>query len=153
MTKPPVLCEDYFEDPENNTAHLESCELCRATERELAEAVEVKSRPVSIDALPLAPWEGASHRPWPLVGAGLAAVTILAAALFLAAGTPPLRGIARAVTSTLTSYEAVSRFFQLMGNGLHGAPALVHVTIAVLFVSINTLLFVLLRRSPKGIDV
>jgi hypothetical protein len=36
---------------------------------------------------------------------------------------------------------------------LQSAPAMVHVTIAVLFVVINSLLLFLLRRSPKGIDV
>jgi len=151
--KTPPLCEDYFEDPEANAVHLETCELCRATAAELDSSIEVEPRAIPVEGLPLAAWEGASHRPWPLVAAGLASVAILAAALFLAAGTPPLRGIVRAVTSTVTSYEAVTRFFQLMGNGLHSAPALVHVTIAILFVSINTLLFLLLRRSPKGIDV
>ncbi|HYI07443.1 MAG TPA: hypothetical protein VEK57_00105 [Thermoanaerobaculia bacterium] len=153
-------CEDYFEDPEKHAAHLESCELCRALEEGMGDAdvpVEVPHRPIpvaiSIDELPMAHWEGASHRTWPLVAAGTVSVLILAVVLFLAAGTPPLRGIARAVTTSITSFEAASKFFQLFGNGLHSAPALVHVTIAVLFVVINTLLFLLLRRAPKGIDV
>lgn len=146
-------CERYLEDPEQNEAHLETCVTCRELFVELDADVEVTTRPVAVDALPLAPWEGASHRTWPLVATGLAAVAILAIALFLAAGTPPLRGIARAVTSSVTSFEAASRFFQLFGSGLHGAPALVHVTIAILFVAINSLLFILLRRAPKGIDV
>jgi hypothetical protein len=148
-----IVCEDYFEDPEKNAAHLETCALCRATVEELDAAIDVQRPAISVAALPLAPWEGASYRPWALVAVGLVSVVILAVALFLAAGTPPLRGVARAATSTVTSFEAATRFFQLVGNGLHSAPALVHVTIAVLFVSINTLLFLLLRRSPKGIDV
>ena len=151
-------CEDYFEDPEKHAAHLESCELCRALEDGMGDAdvpVDAPRRPIQVhvDALPLATWEGASHRTWPLVAAGTASVLILAVVLFLAAGTPPLRGIARAVTTSITSFEAASKFFQLFGNGLHSAPALVHVTIAVLFVVINTILFLLLRRAPKGIDV
>jgi hypothetical protein len=151
-------CEDYFEDPEKHAAHLESCELCRALEEGMGDAempVNVPRRPIQVpvDALPMAHWEGASHRTWPLVATGTIAVLILAVVLFLAAGTPPLRGIARAVTTSFTSFEAASKFFQLFGNGLHGAPMLVHVTIAVLFVVINTLLFLLLRRAPKGIDV
>lgn len=147
-------CERYLEDPEQDEAHLETCVTCRALFAELdAEVVEVNSRPIVVNALPLAPWEGASHRTWPLVATGIAAVSILAIALFLAAGTPPLRGIARAFASTFTSFEAASKFFQLFGSGLHSAPAVVHVTIAILFVAINSLLFILLRRAPRGIDV
>lgn len=148
-----MTCEDYFEDPEKNAAHLETCELCRSMNDELDARVEVSPRTLNVDALPLANWEGASHRTWPLVAAGLAAVLILATVLFLAAGTPPLRGIAGAVASSLTSFEAASKFFQLFGSGLHSAPTVVHVTVAVLFVAINTILFLLLRRAPRGIDV
>ena len=147
-----MTCEDYFEDPVKNAAHLESCTLCRALDSD-DDAVVIEHRPLNVDALPLATWEGASHRTWPLVAAGLVSILVLAVALFLAAGTPPLRGIAHAVTSSFTSFEAASRFIQLLGSGLHSAPMLVHVTIAVLFVFINTLLFFLLRRAPRGIDV
>ena len=151
-----MTCEDYFEDPVKNAAHLETCTLCRALDADVDEDVLVPSlehRPLNVDALPLATWEGASHRTWPLVAVGVVSVLVLAVALFLAAGTPPLRGIARAVTSSFTSFEAASKLIQLVGSGLHSAPTLVHVTIAVLFVFINTLLFLLLRRAPRGIDV
>ncbi len=147
-----MTCEDNFEDPQKHAAHLETCELCRALEEDV-DAIAVVPRPLDIDALPLATWEGASHRTWPLVAAGLLSVLVLTVALFLAAGTPPLRGIAHAVTSGVTSFEAATRFVQLLGSGLHSAPTRVHVTIAVLFVFINTLLFLLLRRAPRGIDV
>lgn len=148
-----MTCEDYFEDPEKNAAHLETCELCRSMEEELDAPLEVQPRALDVNALPLATWEGASHRTWPLVAAGVASVLILAVVLFLAAGTPPIRGIAGAVASSLTSFEAASKFFQLFGSGLHSAPTVVHVTIGVLFVLINTILFLLLRRAPRGIDV
>lgn len=147
-----MTCEDYFEDPEKHAAHLETCALCRALDEDV-DVLDIEPRPLSVDALPLATWEGASHRTWPLVATGIVSVLVLTVALFLAAGTPPLRGIARAVTSSVTSFEAATKFFQLFGNGLHSAPTLVHVTIGVLFVFINTLLFLLLRRAPRGIDV
>jgi hypothetical protein len=147
-----MTCEDYFEDPVKNAAHLESCALCRALEADVEDTV-MEHRPLNVDTLPLATWEGATHRTWPLVAVGVVSMLVLAVALFLAAGTPPLRGIAHAVTSSFTSFEAASRLIQLVGSGLHSAPALVHVTIAVLFVFINTLLFLLLRRAPRGIDV
>jgi hypothetical protein len=149
-----MTCEDYFEDPEKNAAHLETCTVCRALDENVGTLdIQPRPLPLSLDAMPLASWEGASHRTWPLVAVGAVSVLVLAIALFLAAGTPPLRGIARAVTSSMTSFEAATKFFQLFGSGLHSAPTLVHVTIAVLFVFINTLLFVLLRRAPRGIDV
>ncbi|MFL6246399.1 MAG: hypothetical protein ACJ74H_10275 [Thermoanaerobaculia bacterium] len=149
-----MTCEDYFEDPEKNAAHLEMCTMCRALDENVGTLdIQPRPLPLSLDALPLATWEGAAHRTWPLVAAGAMSVLVLAIALFLAAGTPPLRGIARAVTSGVTSFEAATKFFQLFGSGLHSAPALVHVTIAILFVFINTLLFLLLRRAPRGIDV
>jgi hypothetical protein len=148
-----MTCKDYLEDPEKNAAHLESCAMCRAIVEDLDEEVEIRHRPLNVDALPLAGWEGASHRTWPLVAAGSAAVVILAVVLFFAAGTSPLRGMASAVTSGVTSFEALSNFVRLFGRGLHGAPRAVHVTVGVLFVIINTILFLLLRRAPKGIDV
>jgi hypothetical protein len=148
-----MTCEDYFEDPEKNAAHLESCAMCRAIAFDLDDEIEIQPRPVNVEALPLAGWEGASHRTWPLVAAGVSAMVILAVVLFLAAGTPPLRGMASALTSGVTSFEALSNFFRLFGRGLHGAPPAVHITVGVLFVIINTILFLLLRRAPKGIDV
>jgi hypothetical protein len=147
-----MTCEDYFEDPEKNAAHLETCSLCRALDGD-TDVIEVEHRPMSVDALPLATWEGASHRTWPLVAVGVVAVLVLAVALFVAAGTPPLSGIAHALASGLTTFEAAAKFVQLFGSGLHSAPTAVHVTIAVLFVFINSLLFLLLRRAPRGIDV
>ena len=148
-----MTCEDYLQDPDLNAAHLASCAACRAIAEELDAEVELAPPSLNIDALPLAGWEGASHRTWPLVAAGVASVLILAVVLFLAAGTSPLTGIASALTSGVTSFEAVSNFFRLFGRGLHGAPPAVHITVAVLFVIINTILFLLLRRAPKGLDV
>jgi len=152
-----MTCEDWFENPELNAAHLERCAECRTLHEamhgdDLDDAV-IEPRPISVDALPLAAWEGASHRTWPLVAAGALSVLSLAIVLFVAAGTPPLRGIAQAVTSSVTGFEAASKFFAHFGSGIHGAPAHYHVIIGVLFLVINTLLFLLLRRAPKGIDV
>ena len=45
---------------------------------ELDGPVETRRIPVDVEALPLASWEGASHRTWPLVAAGLAAAVALA---------------------------------------------------------------------------
>jgi hypothetical protein len=146
-------CDQYLEDPEAHAAHLETCEACQAMFGELDAEVEVVSRPVQLDALPMANWEGASHRTWPLVIAGAVSVLILAAVLFLASGISPLKGIARAVSSTFPSVELLMNVTRIAGGALHNAPMAWHIAIAVSFVLINTLLLLLLRRSPKGIDV
>lgn len=148
-----MTCEDYLQDPEANAAHLESCAECRAISEELDDVIPVAPRAISLDALPMATWEGASHRTWPLVAAGAAAVAILAVVLFLAAGISPLRGIARAVTSAVPSLDLMVNLSQLAGGALHKAPVAWHIAIAVSFLAINTILFLLLRRAPKGIDV
>lgn len=155
-----MTCEDYFENPELNAAHLDRCAECRTLHEALEDSaaddagdIGLEPRPISVDALPLAAWEGASHRTWPLVAAGALSVLSLAIVLFLAAGTPPLRGIAHAVTSSVTGFEAASKFFSHLGSGIHSAPAHMHVIFGVLFVVINSLLYLLLRRAPKGIDV
>ena len=134
-----MTCEDYLEDPEANAEHLASCSICQALEAE----IEVQHRPMSIDALPLASWEGAKHRTWPLVGAALFAMLTLAIVLSAAAEVSPLA----AVTSSMPSLQALLTFFQLTGRAM-GAPL-----VALLFVVTNTVLFLLLRRAPKGVDV
>ena len=138
-----MTCEEYLEDPEGNAAHLQSCEMCRAIAGELDDVLPVTPRTLSVDALPLAPWEGAKHRTWPLVGAGLLAVFTLAIVLSAAAQVSPVR----AVTSSMPSVQALLTFFQLTGRAI-GAPVVV-----VLFLAINSVLFLLLRRAPKGADV
>ncbi|PYQ30649.1 MAG: hypothetical protein DMF56_07515 [Acidobacteria bacterium] len=142
-----MTCDEYLQDPEEHAAHVASCETCRALIEELDDIVDVRHRAISLDALPLAPWEGASHRTWPLVAAGLAAVLILAIALFFASGVSSLNGIASAVMSAIPPVQPVVRVLQLTSHAI-GVPV-----IALLFVAINSILFLLLRRSPKGIDV
>ena len=40
-----------------------------------------------------------------------------------------------------------------VGDGFQHAPATLQIGVAISFLLVNTLLFVLLRRAPKGIDV
>ena len=138
-----MTCEEYLQDPDANAAHLESCDVCRAMIEDLDQEIEVRHRPLNVEALPLAPWEAASHRTWPLVAAGVIAMLMLAIVLFAAAGVSPIT----AMTTSLPSLQALLTFLRLTGRAL-GAPI-----VAVLFVAINTVLFLLLRRAPKGADV
>ena len=138
-----MTCDEYLQDPDANAVHLESCAECRALEEELALPVGIEHRPLDVNALPMASWEGASHRTWPLVAAGLVASLTLAIVLSAAADVSPVD----AVASSLPSVEALLTFLQLTGRSI-GAPL-----VGLLFVAINTILFLLLRRPPKGVDV
>jgi len=140
-------CEEYLQDPEAHADHVVSCDACRALGEELDDAIDVRHLPLSLDALPLAPWEGASHRTWPLVAAGFASVFILAVVLLYAAGVTSLSGIANAMISAMPPVQPVVRALQLTGRAIGGPVVL------VLFLAINTILFLLLRRAPRGIDV
>lgn len=142
-----MTCEDYLQDPEANAAHLDACAICRAIIEDLDDEVDVRPRALDVSALPLASWEGAKHRTWPLVAAGVTAMLILAIVLFHAAGISSLRGVANAVLSAVPPVQGVMKFFQHTGQAL-GGPL-----VGLLFVIINTLLFLLLRRAPKGADV
>lgn len=142
-----MTCEEYLQDPEAGAAHLETCEACRAMFEELGDEIPVEHRPVNVNALPMAPWEGAAHRTWPLVAAGAAAAVILAIVLCYAAGISSISGIARALISEVPPVQGVVQLFRYTGQAI-GGPA-----VALLFVVINTILFLLLRRAPKGIDV
>lgn len=140
-----MTCDEYLQDPEEHAAHLESCAICRSIEEELGGGLDfpIESRPIDVESLPMASWEGASHRTWPLVTAGLVAMITLAIVLSAAAGVSPIA----AVTSSLPSVQALLTFLQLTGHAM-GAPL-----VGLLFVGINTILFFLLRRAPKGVDV
>lgn len=142
-----ITCDEYLQDPEANAGHVETCEACRALAIELDEEIDVRRRSIDLDALPLAPWEEAKHRTWPLVGAGLAATLTLATVLFFASGVSSLSGIAHAVLSAFPPMQPVVRVLQLTGHAL-GAPL-----VGLLFLLINSILVLLLRRPPRGIDV
>ncbi len=134
----PESCQKYLEDPEAHAAHLEECESCRALAESLSSSV---LRPRSSVELPLAAWEGASYRAWPLVLASVAAVGLLTVLLFAITGASP-----RAFISGLPSAGVVVTTLRHFGAA---APAFV----AVLFVVVNAIFIALLRRAPRGIDV
>ena len=132
-------CERYIEDPEANASHLETCEECRAL---FGAGADVPAPKIDVNALPLASWEGAQHRPWALVTGAALAIFAVAAALFAASGASPADTLAANVP-TLGRLESLVVL-------MRQAPIMV---VGVLFVVVNTLLFALLRRAPKGIDV
>ena len=137
-------CTRYFEDPEAHAAHLGECAECRAIQQQLD--ARVVNQPVRVDALPLAPWEGADHRSWPFVLGGALTIIGIAAALFAAASVSPIDLLVQSFRGSMT----IARSLVGVGGGiLETAPVLV----LGLFVIVNAILFALLRRAPKGIDV
>ena len=80
-------CQRYAEDPEGNATHLAECAKCR----EIYATVE--SQPVRLETLPIAPWEGAGYRSWPLVIGGALALAAVALGLCAAAGISPLAAL------------------------------------------------------------
>jgi hypothetical protein len=132
-------CERYIEDPEGNASHLETCEECRAL---FGASANVSAPKIDVNALPLASWEGAQHRSWPVVIAAAVALFAIAAALFGASGASP----ADTLSANIPTLSRLQSLVILMRQ----APITI---VGVLFVVVNTLLIALLRRAPKGIDV
>ncbi|HEX7151476.1 MAG TPA: hypothetical protein VF618_08320 [Thermoanaerobaculia bacterium] len=147
-----TTCDHYLEDPEAHAAHLDTCAECREMFGELDAELELPVRPVQLDALPLAPWEGASHRPWGLVAAAALAALALAATLFLVSGQSPIAGIWRGAASSFSPFEFAWNVANHAGGALRAAPRVFQIAVVISFFAVNTLLFLLLRRAPKGID-
>lgn len=156
-------CEAFLEDPERYASHPDECQECRTLMQDLAtldrELAADRLEPVSADSprtvesLPLAAWEGARFRSWPVAAATAVAILAIAAALFATLGISPLTGVFRSiegqVTHSLGYVEATRHVAALMAN----APAGFHVAVGVAFIAVNAAFFYLLRRAPRGIDV
>jgi len=141
-------CQRYLEDPEGHAEHLQECAECRALFDALGVSVEDRRPRLSVDELPLAPWEGAAHRPWALVAAIAIAALTLSILFFIYAGTSPLS----VLSAEMTRLQAMREIFRLTSDAVRTAPLVWQVTIGVLFVVVNTILVLLLRRAPRGID-
>jgi hypothetical protein len=114
----------------------------------LAANPDVDAAPISLDSLPLAPWEGSSHRAWPLVLGAAAAVILIAFVLCDLAGISPMH----VAESSITSMEARRDLVRNATEWLRAAPAAMQVAFGVAFIVVNALLVLLLRRAPRGID-
>jgi hypothetical protein len=139
-------CRRFLEDPEANAGHLAECAECRA----LFDQLNTPIADVSVDlrALPLAPWEGASYRSWPLVLAGAVTVLVMAIALCAAVGISPLRAVMIGLDSSAAARASILGAAEAIRN----ASMLWQVGFGALFLLVNTALVLLLRRAPRGID-
>ena len=138
-------CRRYAEDPEAHEGHLAVCEKCREIDSALT--TRVRNRPLEIGALPLAPWEDAAYRSWPLVVAGAIVVLAIAWALCEAAGI----SLSRAIVTGMSSAQ-LRAAIPTAADALRRASVVWQAAFGAAFIVINTLLVLLLRRAPRGID-
>ena len=139
-------CQRHLEEPEANAEHLRDCAECRAVFDALG--LEVEGAPLAVGELPLAPWEGASHRPWELIAACAISILALSIVFFVYAGTSPLS----VLSSEMSRLQAMREILRLTSSAVRTAPLVWQVTIGILFVVVNTILVLLLRRAPRGFD-
>lgn len=137
-------CLRYLEDPDANAGHLAACAECAA----LFGEHEVPTKPLALDALPLASWEGATHRAWPLVLGGIVVALIAAAVLCVIADMTPLR----IVESSFKSVQSMRAFVFTSADALRDASRGAQLAFGAAFLAVNGVLVALLRRSPRGID-
>ena len=142
-------CQRYLEDPEGQESHLADCAACRAVAAGLDDGTTLSVLKVDPDALPLAPWEGASHRSWPLVAGGAVTVVTLAIACGLMSGVSPMH----VVDAGMLSVDGARSFIFASAATLRSASFAQQIGFGVLFVAVNALLLVLLRRAPRSFDV
>lgn len=149
-------CQTFLNDPENHTEHVRSCPRCAALMSGLEPgALQEPSgsliRTFAPESLPIAEWEGAAHRNWPLVFLTGLAIVAAAAIGFMAAGISPVAGVSQSIQAMIPTTLSL-RLAQHFGNSLHRAPMSFHVMVLFSFVTVNLLLVLLLKRSPKGVD-
>lgn len=140
-------CQRYLEEPEANAAHLAECEACRALAATL-DVPETGTLKLDVNALPVAPWEGASHRPWGLILSLVSGIFVLAFVVCVAAGT----SITNVVTSSAGTFDMLRDLVRLTGDAAPHAPVGWRIFAILLFFAANGLLVLLLRRSPRGMD-
>jgi hypothetical protein len=142
-------CQRYLADPEANQSHLETCDSCRSA---FGTDVSVEALPLRLEELPLAPWEGSSHRSWPLVIVSIVVVLAAAATLFTIAGVSPLNGMTSAAESVLPSAGLLQFLGTRLSSALQHVPRSWQLVLFVAFFVVNAALFALMRRPAKGLD-
>lgn len=136
---------EFLQDPEAHAAHLDTCVECRALIARLDEPVSHES--VRLGELPLAGWEGASYRSWGFVAACSAILFVAAVVLCNLAGVSPLH-----VLSMDASFAQWRTLLTVLTGTVRRATLGWQIVFGIAFVAVNTILFVLLRKPPRGLD-
>ena len=130
---------EFLQDPEAHASHLNDCAECRAIVETLR--ATLTHQPIEVGRLPVAPWEGAAYRSWGFVTAATVVLGAIAYALCHIAGLSPLHAVS--ADAEFTQWRTL---FVVLGRAMRPWQ------IVALFVGVNGLLILLLRRAPKGID-
>lgn len=154
-------CERFMQDPEGERKHAETCAECAVVLADI-ERMETAFSDISLDThsvaedvvprLPLAPWEGAAHRSWRLVGFVLAALVVGFGIAVLLAGASPLASVTQTAKLSFVTAIGAVKLAPALPRMLDAAPVALRVGLAISFVVINLALFFLLRRQPRGYD-
>lgn len=155
-------CEEFAGDPTRFASHPEECANCRKLVEDLENVDRMiaggtigplrKTASGDIDALPIAAWEGANHRPWPVAIAVVAVLGLAAAVLFFLGGVAPLGGMASALSQPFRSIAGFLSVAPVLGELAHRAPGGMRLLLIVAFVAVNIVLLRLLRRAPRGVE-
>lgn len=156
-------CEAFMQDPERFASHPDDCADCRKLMVELeqldrdivADRLETRPEdgPAIVKSLPLAAWEGARFRSWPLAIASAIVILAAAASVFAMVGISPLAGVVNSIYGQLTHSVGYVDATRHVAGMLQRAPIVFHVGVAVAFLAVNAVFYYLLRRAPRGIDV
>lgn len=107
--------------------------------------------PILKERLPVAPWEGASHRAWlapVVVGVTLMALAALVAS---ATGANPFDMIAAIFRGAASSASEIPDVASSLGTLVSTAPLELRAAVVAAFILINGLFALMLRRRPRGI--
>ena len=137
---------EFLQDPEGHASHFESCAQCRAI-LETLNADAPTAGAVKIDKLPLASWEGAGYKSWPFVAVASAIVAVAAIILCHFAGVSPLHAV-----ESDASIAQWRTLLNILTSTLSRASLGWQIVFGGAFVVVNTVLYLLLRRPPRGID-
>lgn len=156
-------CEAFLQDPEQFAGHPDACAACRKLVSELDRidrglaSERIAGDPVvpatDVESLPLAPWEGARFRSWPVAVASASAILFAAVMVFMILGVSPIAGVLDALFGPLARSIGYVEATRHVAGVLKAAPFVFHAAVAFAFVAVNAAFFYVLRRAPKGIDV
>lgn len=152
-------CQKKIDDPDEMARHIEECETCARRETAFVEIEQSLSSGDGdaslsrgiLDKLPVAPWEGARHRSWvmvAIVGISIVALLVIAATI---AGVSPAAAVSAGM-GTIPGIDIISTFARTLGEITGSGDTRFHTGVVIGFIVINSLLLLLLRRRPRGID-
>lgn len=136
---------EFLENPEANASHLDTCAECRAVFEHLN--TPPVDGVIQVKELPLAAWEGAGYRPWAFVALCVLILLAVAVGISLAAGISPWSALTadRSIAQWRLVLTTLAR--ELSKLALHW-----QILFACAVIAVNTLLVLLLRKPPRGID-